>query len=152
MLPRDLHHEVRLDMGIIFMYNISIWRGSWGSGCCRRPRRRRRRRRSERSGTFTMKSGLACRLIWYITCPRRSSGFNRFQQVPPGQFKTFSSGGKNRELNKKSPLVNGDSKEGFQATQRYNSALCVVEQSFSLKSLAFRIAIPPNSWWTISAN
>ena len=30
---RDLHHEVRLDMGIIFMYNMSIWGRSWGSGC-----------------------------------------------------------------------------------------------------------------------
>ena len=58
---RDLHHEVGLDMGIIFMYNMSIWGGSWGSGCCRRARfrRRRRRRRSYRSGTFTMKLGLA---------------------------------------------------------------------------------------------
>ena len=45
---RDLHHEVGLDMGIIFMYNLSIWGGSWGPGCCRRARfhRRRRRRRS----------------------------------------------------------------------------------------------------------
>ena len=42
---RDLHHEVGLDMGIIFMYNMSIWGGSWGPGCCRRARFRRRRRR-----------------------------------------------------------------------------------------------------------
>ena len=35
---RDLHHEVRLDMGIIFMYNVSIWGDSWGSGCGRRTR------------------------------------------------------------------------------------------------------------------
>ena len=45
---RDLHHEVRFNLGIIFMYNMSIWGGSWGSGCGRRARfcRRRRRRRS----------------------------------------------------------------------------------------------------------
>ena len=27
---RDLHHEVGLDMGIILMYNMSTWGGSWG--------------------------------------------------------------------------------------------------------------------------
>ena len=77
---------------------MSKWSGSWGPGCCRRARfrRRRRRRRSYRSGTFTLKSGLACWLIWYIICPCRSPGFNTFQHVPtwPCQFKTFPSGGK----------------------------------------------------------
>ena len=42
---RDLHHEVGLDMGTIFMHHMSIWGGSWGPGCCRRARFRRRRRR-----------------------------------------------------------------------------------------------------------
>ena len=57
---RDLHHQVGLEMGIIFMYNMSILEASWGSGCCRRARfrRRRRRRRSYRSRTFTTKSAL----------------------------------------------------------------------------------------------
>ena len=31
---RELQHEVGLDMGIIFMYDMSIWDGSWGTGCC----------------------------------------------------------------------------------------------------------------------
>ena len=69
------------------MYIMSIWGGSWGSGCCRRARFRRWRwrRRSYRSGTSTTKSGLACRLIWYIICPCRSYGFKKFANVPTGQ-------------------------------------------------------------------
>ena len=91
---RNLHHEVGLDMGIIFMYNMSIWGGSWGPGCCRRARfrRRRRRRRSYRSGTFTAKSGLACPLIWYIICPCRSNRFKMVQQldyVSPSNSRAF---------------------------------------------------------------
>ena len=68
---RDLHHEVRLDMRIIFMYNMSTWGGSWGSGCglrARFRRRRRRRRRRWRSGTFTMKSGLTWGSFLCILC------------------------------------------------------------------------------------
>ena len=66
----DLHHEVKLDMGIIFMYNMSIWGGSWGLGCCRLARfhGRRRRRRSYRSGTFTTKSALTWGSFLCIIC------------------------------------------------------------------------------------
>ena len=59
------YHEVGLGVTIIFMYNMLKWDGSRRQG---RFCPRHRRRRWYRSGTFTMKSGLACRPIWCIIC------------------------------------------------------------------------------------
>ena len=83
------------------MYNVSIWGGSWGTGCCRRERFRRWRRcrRCWTSRTVTLKSGLACQLIWYIICLCRSASLNSFDHVSMHQscqFKSFPSEAKKK--------------------------------------------------------
>ena len=72
-LVQDHQHVVGLDMGIIFMYNMSILEASWGRGWCHRGRLRRRRRRRglQRSGNFTMKSGLTWGSFLCIICLNR---------------------------------------------------------------------------------
>ena len=82
---RDLHHEVGLDMGIIFMYNMYVYMGRFlglrmlPTGTFSSPASLVV---SYRSGTTTTKSGLARPLIWYIICLCRSTCFNFIQLVP----------------------------------------------------------------------
>ena len=66
----DHHHDVRLSLRIISMYNMSILANPWAPGWIwwGRLRRLRRRHRRYGCGTTTSTTGWVCRSFWCIIC------------------------------------------------------------------------------------